>query len=300
MSQPPGASSSRLDVYRKVTETIVAQIEAGAGTYRMPWHHSGSPLGRPRNAVVQTFYRGVNLLALWAAAQAAGYPSGLWATYRQWQLAGAQVRKGERGHLVVFWKQLDHPARAYTEDEAEQEAKPNRRVVARGFWVFNIAQVEGYVPFAVPELSEAERNARAEQFYARLAIETRFRGEEAFYQPEGDYVQVPPFGCFRDGSAFYSTLLHEGAHATGAPHRLNRDLTGRFGSVAYPFEELIAEWASAMACMTLELVPEPRIDHAQYIASWLKVLRGDARAIFTAAGHAQKVVDWMWKQQEVR
>jgi len=110
-------------------------------------------------------------------------------------------------------------------------------------------------------------------------------------------VQLPPFERFRDGSAFYSTLLHEGAHATAAPHRLNRDLTGRFGSEAYAFEELIAEWASAMACMTLELTPEPRIDHAQYIASWLKVLKGDSRAIVTAASYAQKVADWMWDRQ---
>ena len=291
------ASSPRLDVYCKVTETIVAQIEAGVGTYRMPWHHSGAPLARPRNAVALTFYRGINVLALWAAAHAAGYPSGLWATYRQWKQAGGQVRQGERGHLVVFWKQLDHPAKAYTEDEVGQEAKANRRVVARGFWVFNLAQVDGYAPVAVPELSETARNVLAEQFYAALGIQTRFEGGEAFYQPDGDYVQLPPFARFRHGCAFYSTLLHEGAHATGAPHRLKRDLTGRFGSEAYAFEELIAEWASAMACMTLELTPEPRIDHAQYIASWLKVLRSDSRAIFTAASHAQKITDWMWDRQ---
>jgi len=123
----------------------------------------------------------------------------------------------------------------------------------------------------VPELSETARNVLAEQFYAALGIQTRFGGGEAFYNSDGDYVQLPPFERFRDGSAFYSTLLHEGAHATAAPHRLNRDLAGRFGSEAYAFEELIAEWASAMACMTLELTPEPRIDHAQYIASWLKL-----------------------------
>jgi len=294
----PGSSSPRVDVYRKVTETIIAQIEAGAGTYKMPWHHNGSAVGRPRNAIVQTFYRGVNVLALWAAARAAGYPSGLWATYRQWKLGGAQVRKGEQGHLVVFWKQLDHPVHPYTEDGTEHEVKQNRRVVARGFWVFNIAQVEGYVPFAVPELSETDRNAQAEKFYSRLGIRTRFEGEEALYMPEGDYVRLPPFERFRDSAAFYGTLLHEGAHATGAPHRLNRDLAGRFGSEAYAFEELIAEWASAMACMSLELAPEPRIDHAQYISSWLKVLKGDARALFTAASHAQQAVDWMWNRQE--
>jgi len=252
---------------------------------------------RPRNAVTQTFYRGVNVLALWTGAQAAGYPSGLWATYRQWTLARAQVRKGERGHLIIFWKLLDRPGQPYTEDDEEVCPKPKHRIVGRGFWVFNLAQVEGYKPFSVPELPETERIARAEQFYARLGIETRFGGGEAFYEPSQDYVQMPPFERFRDAAGFYSTLLHEGAHATSAPHRLNRDVSGRFGSDSYAFEELIAEWASAMACMTLDLSPEPRTDHASYISSWLKVLRSDARAMFTAASQAQKIVDWMWERR---
>lgn len=294
---PPGSSSQRVDIYRTVTETIIAQIEAGAEAYWMPWHHGGSPVMRPRNAVTQTFYRGVNVLALWAAAQAAGYPSGLWATYRQWTLAKAQVRKGERGHLVVFWKRLDRPGQPYTEDDEEACQKPKQRIVGRGFWVFNIAQVDGYQPFPIPELPESERIARAEHFYAALGIETRYGGERAFYDPAQDYVQVPPFERFRGAVGFYSTLLHEGAHATSAAHRLNRDVSGRFGSEAYAFEELIAEWASAMTCMTLNLSPEPRVDHAAYISSWLRVLLSDARAVFNAASQAQKVVDWMWEKQ---
>jgi antirestriction protein ArdC len=270
-----GATSTRIDVYRKVTDTIISQIESGAGSYQMPWHHSGAPTARPRNAIAPTFYRGVNVLALWAAAHAAGFSTGLWATYRQWQLAGAQVREGERGTLVVFWKQLDHPAQAYTEDDAEEDRKPNRRMMARGFWVFNMAQVDGYTPFSVPEMPEADRNAQAEQFYTQLGIETRFGGDAAYYDPTADYVQMPPFERFKEASGFYSTLLHEGAHASGAASRLNRDLSGRFGSEAYAMEEMIADWTSAMACMTLEVTPEPRTDHAQYIASWLKVLRRD-------------------------
>src|SRR4051812_19815531 len=99
----------------------------------MPWHHNGSPVSRPRNAIVPAFYRGINVLSLWA--QAAGFPTGLWATYRQWQLVNAQVRSGERGTIVVFWRVLDHAARIYTEDEPEEELQVKRRVVARGYWV---------------------------------------------------------------------------------------------------------------------------------------------------------------------
>lgn len=108
---------------------------------------------------------------------------------------------------------------------------------------------------------------------------------------------MPGFGKFRDAVAFYGTLLHEGAHATAAPHRLDRDLSGRFGSQAYAMEEMIADWAACLACMTLELSSEPRRDHARYIATWLKVLKDDKRALFTAATKAQQIVDWMWAQQ---
>lgn len=107
----------------------------------------------------------------------------------------------------------------------------------------------------------------------------------------------PPFGQFRTGAGFYTTLFHEAAHATGAARRLNCDLSGRFGSAAYAMEEMIAEWASAMVCATLQTTPMPRSDHAAYIASWLQVLRRDKKAAFSAAAQAQKAVDWMWQWQ---
>ena len=292
---PKGSSSTRLDIYQKVTGTIIAQIEAGAGTYLMPWHLDGSPVVRPRNPVACHFYRGINVLVLAVAARTAGYPSGLWATYRQWQLSGAQVREGEKGTLIVFWKILDRPTQPYIED---QEEDTPRRIIARGFWVFNAAQVDNYVPPLIRRLSDTDRDAQAERFYTKLGIETQFGGDVACYKPDLDRIQMPPFDRFKDASAFYATLLHEAAHASGARHRLDRDLSGRFGSEAYAMEEMIADWASAMACGTLQITPEPRTDHASYIRSWLKVLRGDTRAVFAAASQAQKIVDWMWERQK--
>jgi antirestriction protein ArdC len=259
MQQETGAR--RTDIYQAVTKTIVAQIEAGAGTYRMPWHHDGSPTTRPTNAVSNTFYRGINVVALWAAAASRGYPTGLWATYRQWQEIGAQVRKGEQGTQVVFWKKLDA-------DDDDEETNPH--IVARGFTVFNATQVDGYAPPMIPELGEAERIQKAERFWKRLGIAMLSGGTQAYYSPSSDYVQMPPFKLFRNAVAYYATLLHEGAHATGSRHRLNRDLLSRFGSDAYAMEEMIAEMASAIVCTTLALPPEPRPDHAHYIASWLK------------------------------
>ncbi|TCU04836.1 uncharacterized protein DUF1738 [Rhizobium sullae] len=124
------------DIYERVTSQIIAAIEAGAGDYRMPWHHDGAAITTPVNVASSNAYRGVNILSLWAAAHTAGYPAGIWGTYRQWQALGAQVRKGERGHLVVFWKAIDR-GEADDQDGDSDRDEPGRRMFARGYTVFN-------------------------------------------------------------------------------------------------------------------------------------------------------------------
>jgi antirestriction protein ArdC len=298
---PDYAKGARADLYRTVTEKIVARIEAGAGVYRMPWHHDGSSAGRPRNVLSDLPYRGINIVMLAVAAQAASYPTGQWATYRQWRQIDAQVREREHGTLIVFWKRRADDGEVGNQEseavESDDDNRPRPRFVARGYTVFNAAQVDGYIPVEPPPLPQAERIDRAERFFGNLQIEARFGGDRAYYVPSRDYIQMPPFERFRDGESFYGTLLHEGSHASGAPHRLNRNLSSRFGSEAYAMEEMIAEWASAMACASLGIAAEARDDHAAYIADWLKVLRHDPRAVFTAAARAQAIVDWMWVKQ---
>jgi antirestriction protein ArdC len=165
------------------------------------------PSTSPRKA-----YRGVNVIALWAAAHAAGFPAGIWGTYRQWQALGAQVRKGERGHLVVFWKTVDRHGKADVQDGDEDRDEPARRMFARGYTVFNCAQVDGYTPPEIPVLPEAERIERAERFCAALGIDIRHGGSQACYRPSTDHVQMPDFACFRDAAAYYAVLLHECGH----------------------------------------------------------------------------------------
>lgn len=285
------------DIYERVTNQIIAAIEAGTGEYRMPWHHDGSAITTPVNVASRKVYRGVNVITLWAAAQAVGYPAGIWGTYRQWHELGAQVRKGERGHLVVFWKTTSRSGDTDHQDDDDNRHEPARRLFARGYTVFNAAQVDGYTPPEMPVLPAAERIEHAERFCAGLGIDIRHGGSQACYIPSKDYVQMPEFACFRDAIAYYAVLLHECGHASGAKHRLNRDLSGRFGSAAYAMEECTVELLSAMICADLTLSVEPRPDHARYIASWLEVLRADKRAIFTAASKAQEIADWMHAQQ---
>ena len=287
----------RRDIYAEITDKIIAAIEQNPGEPVMPWHRSGFKAVIPKNAATGNDYRGVNILSLWAAAQASGYAAGIWGTYRQWQELGAQVRKGERGHLIVFWKISDRNGEAERQDgDADQDAAA-RRLFARGYTVFNCAQVDGYTPPEMPVLPEVERIAHAERFCAALGIDIRHGGSQAYYIPSKDFVQMPDFACFRDAIAYYAVLLHECGHASGAKHRLDRDLSGRFGSAAYAMEECTVELLSAMICAGLSLSVEPRADHARYIASWLEVLRSDKRAIFTAASKAQEIADWMNARQ---
>ena len=286
-------TESRADIYQRITDQIAAAIEAGAGEWRMPWHPGadGAALVLPRNAATGKPYRGVNTVVLWAAAQAARYSSAIWATYRQWAELGAQVRKGERASPVVFWKVSDKEE----QDDADEgvEGDHRSRVFARGYSVFNAAQVDGYAAPALPVLPEIERIDHAEAFFAAMGADIRHGGNRACYVPNLDQIRMPPFEAFRDPVAYYATLAHEATHLTGHPSRCDRDLRGRFGEEAYAAEELVAELGAAFVCADLALAPEPRPDHAAYVASWLKVLRGDKRAIFAAAAKAQAAADWM-------
>jgi antirestriction protein ArdC len=285
----------RTDVYTRITAEIVAAIEAGAGEFKMPWHHTGSSTARPTNIASGKNYRGVNVLALWVAAEIAHYDNGLWGTYRQWQAREAQVRKGERGTTVVLWKQAGP---AGDDDDAGADDRPARRIFARAFTVFNIAQIDGYEPEPIALLPERERVAHAEAFIGNLAITTVFGSPNACYRPATDTVHMPDFGHFHDAAGFYGTWIHENGHASGAKHRLDRDLSGRFGSASYAFEEISVEILSGMILADLGIAHHPRPDHAAYVASWLSVLKDDPRAIFTAASKAQEAADWMHARQQ--
>jgi antirestriction protein ArdC len=278
------------DIYEKVTRQIIEAMERGAGSYRMPWHMTGADRFAPANAASRRPYRGINVLLLWLLADHHGYTSGEWATYNQWQELGAQVRKGEKAALIVFWKISE---RSPEETDEQEEPSSNRSILARGYHVFNAAQVDGYAPKAAPVLSESERVESAERFFSLQNVTLEHGGSRACYSPQDDVIHMPPFSCFRDAASYYSVLGHEETHATGAKHRLDRDLKSRFGEESYAMEELVAELGAAFLCSTLGLASEPRADHAAYLSGWLKVLKQDKRAIFTAASQAQKAVDWM-------
>jgi antirestriction protein ArdC len=292
-------AETRADIYTRITNEIVAAIEAGARTWRMPWHHDGSSIARPVNIVSGKAYRGINTITLWIAASTKGYGSGIWGTYRQWTERGAHVRNGEKATTIVFWKQIRGKAQEIEgEDGANAEDDDDRpRFFARGYAVFNRAQVDGFKEPDLPRLPETERVAHAEAFFDRLDIPVTYGASGAWYRISEDRIYMPDFERFTEAAGFYSTLAHECAHATGAPHRLDRDFSKRFTNQAVAAEELVAELTAAMIMADLGLGASPREDHAAYIASWLEALKNDERAIFTAASKAQAAADWMHERQ---
>ncbi|CAM6053513.1 unnamed protein product [Sphagnum tenellum] len=281
------------DVYATVTNMIIAAIEAGVGNWQMPWHTSGSFSESPINFLSRKPYRGVNILCLWASAQAKGYTSGEWGTYKQWSEAGAQVRKGEKSTAIVFWGFKD--GKKESEDGSESEAG---FAYAKVYAVFNAAQVDGYVPRVETVPTVVERIEKADRWFSNIGADVRHGGNRAYYNPNADYIQMPQIEAFNETVAYYGTLAHELTHWTGKESRADRKLEKRFGTEAYAAEELIAELGASFVCSHLGLETEPREDHAKYLVHWLKVLKADKRAIFTAASQAQKATDYLIAQAE--
>jgi antirestriction protein ArdC len=293
----PEPETTRASLYDEVTGRIIAELEAGRFPWVQPW---GNPeagggtagAGLPRNALTARPYSGVNVLILWGAVIEHGYPSQTWLTFRQALEAGGCVRKGERGTTVVYADRFIPEAEKARAVETGGDAKTIPFL--KRFTVFNVAQCEGLRPDLAPEpipLPERQIVPVAEEVIAASGIEFRVGGNRAFYVPSQDYVQVPPQPAFFEQINYYRTCLHELCHGSGHKSRLNRNLVNSFGSKDYAREELIAEMGSAFLCAALGIVPTVR--HADYLGSWLDVLREDNRAIFRAASAASKAADWL-------
>ena len=291
-------NNERQDVYARITDKIIADLEQGVRTWMKPWNagHRAGRITRPlrHNGVP---YSGINILMLWAETMDKGFAAPIWMTFRQATELNAHVRKGEKGSLVVY-------ANSITRTEADDNGEETERQVhyMKGYTVFNVEQIaalpEHYYGKPEMQTTPVERISHAEAFFKATNADIRHGGDRAFYSNDGDYIQMPVIEAFRDAESFYATLAHESAHWTKHSSRLDRDFGRKqWGDEGYAREELVAELASAFLCADLGLTPEVRDDHASYIANWLTVLKNDKRAIFSAAAHAQKAVDYLHGQQ---
>jgi len=292
-------TTNRQDVYSRVTNKIIADLEHGVRTWMRPWSAENTlgKFARPlrHNGIP---YKGINVVMLWAAAQQKGYGCPLWLTFKQALDVGGHVKKGETGELVVY---ADRITRTETDNKG---AEVEREIpFLKGYTVFNAEQCENLpaqytAQPAASALLPQQRIEIADRFFAATGADIRHGGTRAFYAQHPDYVQMPPFETFRDAESYAATLAHELTHWTKHDSRLARDMGRKtWGDEGYTREELVAELGSAFLCADLGITPEVREDHASYIASWLEVLKQDKRFIFSAASHAQRAADYLHSLQ---
>jgi antirestriction protein ArdC len=287
-------TTNRVDLYARVTARIIADLKHGVRPWLKPWNgeHASQRVTAPlrHNGIP---YRGINIVLLWGESLANGFTAPTWMTYRQAHQLNAHVRKGQHGSLVVY-------ADRFTTTETTDHGQEVERDIPflKAYTVFNVDQIDGlpehyYAPLPAP----AERLPLLEQterFFAATGATIRHAGHQAYYSSSADVVVLPVPEAFRDAEAYAATKAHELTHWTKHSSRLDRNLGGRhFGDEGYAREELVAELGSAFLCADLGITLTPREDHASYIDHWVQMLNADTRAIFQAAAHAQRAVDYL-------
>ncbi len=282
----------RKDVYAKITQKIVADLEKGVRPWMKPWNaeHLAGRISRPLRFNKEP-YTGINILNLWSAAAENGFSAPIWMTYKQASSLGGQVQKGEGATEVVYAGKLK------IEDESrkqEEEETPDRSIpFLRLYHVFNVEQIKGlpeeyYAVASKPKETAEERDTRLDYFFHQTGAQIDHGGNRAFYRESEDRIQMPLFEVFKNATSYYATLSHELIHWTKHPERLNRDFgRKRWGDAAYAMEELVAEIGSAFLCADLNISPEVMPEHSSYIDHWIEVLKRDQRAIFSAARHSE-------------
>lgn len=290
--------TSTPDIYSRVTDKIIADLEQGVRPWVKPWK-GGNTEGRITLPVRHNGipYQGINILLLWGEQLDKGFQSNRWMTFKQAQALSANVRKGEHGSLVVYANKVTKSETDDKGDEIEREIP-----FMKGYTVFNVDQIEN-LPAEYrtePESVETEPHElieHAQVFFANTGAVIRHGGNRAYYAPLQDIVQLPIPEAFNTAESYASVKAHELTHWTSHKTRLDRQLGKRFGDDAYAAEELIAEMGAAFVCAQLGLTPEVREDHAAYLDHWLKVLKGDKKAIFSAASQAQKACEFLFSLQ---
>lgn len=285
------------DHYTRVAEQLIEKLKMGTASWQKPWN-AGRYGARPMNPMTGKLYRGGNAIQL--MVQDRGDPR--WMTYHQAQSIGAQVRKGEKGTPIIYWKFEEERAVRGKDGKPVRDADGNtvkekvQLERPRSFisYLFNAEQIEGMEPLTPGKPQGWADVVRAEKLLRASGANIVNRSQaSAYYRADEDTIYLPQKSQFPNEVAYYSTVLHELGHWTGHESRLNRKCSyAPFGSVTYAEEELRAEIGSMM--LSAELGIGVSIDsHAAYVQSWIKALQDDPREIFRAAAEAEKICDFI-------
>ena len=297
-------SLNQNEYYKAIVEKLIEQLKAGTAPWQKPWN-AGQPF-MPHNPVSGTRYKGGNSIALMCEATAKGYDDSRWMTYEQAKKIGAQVRRGEKGTLLRFYKFTDDIP--VLDEEGKPKINESGEIITKkiqlespqvfSFVVFNASQIEGVPPpTAGIHRTEFEINQRAERILISSGAKISLGGARAYYNYQSDEIRLPLRESFVDDASYYATSLHELGHWTGHSSRLDRDMRHPFGSVGYAKEELRAEIFSMMLGDDVGLGHDPG-QHAAYVESWIKVLSDDHREIFRAAADAEKIMGFIMELEK--
>ncbi|WP_171182333.1 ArdC family protein [Ruegeria sp. HKCCD8929] len=284
----------KFDVYSHVTNQILDELKKGTVPWRKPWSGGQAGLTLPRR-VTGEHYRGINVVMLWIAAMNRGFSSNSWMTYRQAQELGGQVRRGETSTTVIKYGEI----RKDDGDGANGQDQVIR--YARAYRVFNCDQIDGLDehwydrPAGIRDFG-TKSDPELDAWFHSLGVEIRHSAEpRAYYSPARDLIHMPPVHTFETAHGFFDTLSHEAAHAIADGRRLDLSFPGKTRSERYQHEEIYAEISGAMICARLGIHPSFE-QNAAYVASWIKTISDDHKAILRAAANAQAAADWAFER----
>ena len=297
----PKTIKHKADIHQEITDAVVESLEAIRDQYgkdhegfawTKPWIDTAN--GMPRN-VDNKPYRGINVLLLLIQASKMGYGQNVWGTFKAWKAKGGKIIKGSKSTKITFYREI--------KSEDKETGEETKIRFLRTYSVFNIAQVEGVTIQDDTQTltNQVERDKLIDSFVAGTNAILKDGGNRAYYSPTNDFIGMPKLEQFKTTDGYYSTLLHELTHWTGAMKRCNRDLKNKFGSQAYAFEELVAELGSMFLCNKFNILgrdEEQMRNHITYLDSWIKRLKDDKKAIFQASTLAQKAFDFLEGLQE--
>jgi len=292
------------DIFQEITDKIITKLEQGTSPWVKPWE-GGNGGSAPQNAITGKPYQGINHLIL-LSSQPNSDPR--WATFNQAKEAGWNIKKGAHGEQIVRFVEVEKNKKEgeKTADGGKPEGKDDKKdtfLVPKTFTVFHASNIEG-----IPALQKVEKTKeevsdaikRVQEIPNALGVPLQHGGNRAAYSPTADFIRMPAIENFKSHEDYAGTLLHESSHATGHKDRLNRDLSGGFGSQNYAKEELRAEIASVFLSEALGVpISETSIgNHAAYLSSWVSVLKDDKFEIVRASKDAEKITGYVLEREK--